>query len=132
AIDLPSGLQADSGEILGTAVQAFLTVTLARPKRGLYLGHGPNIAGLIRVGDIGIPPDVIARAKIPLQLIDAASVRALLPARKRAAHKGSFGHAGVIAGSSGKTGAAAMAALGALRVGAGLVTVSIPEGLNAI
>ena len=132
AIDLPSGLQADSGEILETAVQAFLTVTLARPKRGLYLGNGPNIAGIIRVGDIGIPQELIARAKIPLQLLDASSVRALFPRRKRAAHKGSFGHAGIIAGSSGKTGAAAMAALGALRAGAGLVTVSIPEGLNAI
>ena len=132
SVDLPSGLQADSGEILGTAVQAFLTVTLARPKRGLYLGNGPNIAGIIRVGDIGIPQELIARAKIPLQLLDASSVRALLPTRKRAAHKGSFGHAGIIAGSSGKTGAAAMAALGALRAGAGLVTVSIPEGLNAI
>jgi NAD(P)H-hydrate epimerase len=132
AVDLPSGLQADSGQVLGTAVQALLTVTLARPKRGLYLGDGPNLAGIIRVGDIGIPPEVIARAKIPLQLLDAASVRALFPTRKRAAHKGSFGHAGIIAGSSGKTGAAAMAALGALRAGAGLVTVSIPEGLNAI
>jgi hydroxyethylthiazole kinase-like uncharacterized protein yjeF len=132
AIDLPSGLHADSGQILGTAVQAFLTVTLARPKRGLYLGDGPNIAGIIRIVDIGIPPEVIARAKIPLQLLDAVSLRAMLPPRKRAAHKGSFGHAGIIAGSSGKTGAAAMAALGALRAGAGLVTVSIPEGLHGV
>jgi NAD(P)H-hydrate epimerase len=132
AIDLPSGLHADSGQILGTAVQAFLTVTLARPKRGLYLGDGPNIAGIIRIVDIGIPPEVIARAKIPLQLLDAVFLRAMLPPRKRAAHKGSFGHAGIIAGSSGKTGAAAMAALGALRAGAGLVTVSIPEGLHGV
>jgi ADP-dependent NAD(P)H-hydrate dehydratase / NAD(P)H-hydrate epimerase len=132
AIDLPSGLHADSGQILGTAVQALLTVTLARPKRGLYLGDGPNVAGIIRIGDIGIPPEVIARAKIPLQLLDAVSLRAILPPRKRAAHKGSFGHAGIIAGSSGKTGAAAMAALGALRAGAGLVTVSIPEGLHGV
>jgi hydroxyethylthiazole kinase-like uncharacterized protein yjeF len=132
AIDLPSGLHGDSGEILGTAVQASLTVTLARPKRGLYLGDGPNIAGIIRVADIGIPPEVIAHAKISLQLLDAVSVRAMLPPRKRAAHKGSFGHAGIIAGSSGKTGAAALAALGALRAGAGLVTVSVPEGLYGV
>jgi len=107
-------------------------VTLARPKRGLYLGDGPNVAGIIRIGDIGIPQDLIARAKIPLQLLDAVSLRAIFPPRKRAAHKGSFGHAGIIAGSSGKTGAAAMAALGALRAGAGLVTVSIPEGLHGV
>jgi hydroxyethylthiazole kinase-like uncharacterized protein yjeF len=130
AIDLPSGLDADSGQILGSAIQASLTVTLARPKRGLYLGEGPNIAGAIRVGDIGIPPDLVASAKIPLQLLDAALLRIFLPKRKRAAHKGSFGHAGIIAGSSGKTGAAALAGLGALRSGAGLVTVAIPEGLN--
>jgi hydroxyethylthiazole kinase-like uncharacterized protein yjeF len=132
AVDLPSGLDADSGQILGTAIQASLTVTLARPKRGLYIGDGPNIAGTIRVGDIGIPPELVAVAKIPLKLLDPASLRIFLPKRKRAAHKGSFGHAGIIAGSSGKTGAAAMAALGALRSGAGLVTVAIPEGLNTV
>ncbi len=132
AIDLPSGLNADSGEILGTAVQAFMTVTLARPKRGLFLGEGPNIAGIIRVGDIGIPEDLIARARIPLKLLDAAAVGAFLPERKRAAHKGSFGHAGIIAGSPGKTGAAAMSALGALHSGTGLVSVAIPEGLNPV
>jgi NAD(P)H-hydrate epimerase len=132
AVDIPSGLDADSGEILGTAVQAFMTVTLARPKRGLFLGEGPNIAGIIRVGDIGIPEELIARAGIPLKLLDAAGVGAFLPVRKPGAHKGSFGHAGIIAGSSGKTGAAAMAALGALRSGAGLVSVAVPEGLNAV
>ena len=132
AVDLPSGLDADSGQILGIAIQASLTVTLARPKRGLYIGDGPNIAGRIRVGDIGIPPELVAIAKIPLKLLDPASLRIFLPKRKRAAHKGSFGHAGIIAGSSGKTGAAAMAALGALRSGAGLVTVAIPQGLNTV
>ncbi|OLB64044.1 MAG: bifunctional ADP-dependent (S)-NAD(P)H-hydrate dehydratase/NAD(P)H-hydrate epimerase, partial [Nitrospirae bacterium 13_2_20CM_2_61_4] len=132
AVDLPSGLDADSGQILGIAIQASLTVTLARPKRGLYIGDGPNIAGTIRVGDIGIPPELVATAKIPLKLLDPASLRIFLPKRKRAAHKGTFGHAGIIAGSSGKTGAAAMAALGALRAGAGLVTVAIPEGLNTV
>jgi hydroxyethylthiazole kinase-like uncharacterized protein yjeF len=132
AIDLPSGLHADSGAILGTVVQASLTVTLARPKRGLYLADGPNVAGIVRVGDIGIPPEVIAHAKIPLTLLDATTVRAYLPQRQRTAHKGTFGHVGIIAGSAGKTGAAAMAALGALRSGAGLVTVAVPEGLNTV
>jgi ADP-dependent NAD(P)H-hydrate dehydratase / NAD(P)H-hydrate epimerase len=132
AVDIPSGLDADSGEILGTAVQAFMTVTFARAKRGLFLGEGPNVAGIIRMADIGIPEELIARARISLKLLDAAVVRASLPDRKPAAHKGSFGHAGIIAGSTGKTGAAAMAALGALRSGAGLVTVAVPAGLNAV
>jgi NAD(P)H-hydrate epimerase len=132
AVDLPSGLDGDTGRVLGTAVTAALTVTLARPKRGLYLGAGPNHAGAIRVADIGIPEDVIAAAKIPVALLEAASIRSSLPVRPRTAHKGTFGHAGIIAGSVGKTGAAAMAALGALRVGAGLVTLAIPRSLNDV
>ena len=130
AIDLPSGLDADTGAVWGTAVAAALTVTLARPKRGLYVGAGPNHAGTIRIADIGIPSDLIAAAKIPVTLLDTASIRPLLPVRNRSAHKGTFGHAGIIAGSVGKTGAAAMAAMGALRSGAGLVTVAVPGSLN--
>jgi len=132
AIDLPSGLDADTGTVLGTAVTATLTVTLVRPKRGLYLGVGPNYAGVICVADIGIPTDLIATAKIPVTLLDAASIRSLLPIRHRTAHKGTFGHAGLIAGSAGKTGAAAMAAMAALRVGAGLVTVATPRSVSDV
>jgi len=132
AIDLPSGLDGDSGAVLGTAVTAALTVTLARPKRGLYLGVGPNHTGLIRVADIGIPDDLIAAAKIPLTLLQATDIRPLLPQRPRTAHKGTFGHIGIIAGSAGKTGAAAMAAMAALRIGAGLVTVATPRSLSDV
>jgi NAD(P)H-hydrate epimerase len=132
AIDLPSGLDADTGTVLGTAVTATLTVTLARPKRGLYLGVGPNYAGVICVADIGIPADLIATAKIPVTLLDAASIRPLLPIRHRTAHKGTFGHAGLIAGSAGKTGAAAMAAMAALRIGAGLVTVATARSVSDV
>jgi ADP-dependent NAD(P)H-hydrate dehydratase / NAD(P)H-hydrate epimerase len=132
SIDLPSGLDADSGAILGRAVNADVTVTLCRPKRGLYLGSGPNVAGKIRIVDIGIPDDLIAEAKITLTLLDAACIRPLFPRRRRTDHKGTYGHAGIIAGSIGKTGAPAMAALGALRSGAGLVTVAIPRSLNGV
>lgn len=130
AIDLPSGLDGDRGSVLGTAVTAALTVTLARPKRGLYLGTGPNHAGLIRVADIGIPADLIAAAKIPVTLLEAADIRPLIPKRPRTAHKGTFGHAGIIAGAAGKTGAAAMAAMAALRIGTGLVTVAAPRSVS--
>ena len=132
AIDLPSGLDSDSGSVLGTAITAALTVTLGRPKRGLYLGVGPNHAGFIRVADIGIPDDLVAAAKIPVMLLQAADVRPLLPQRPRPAHKGPFGHAGIIAGSAGKTGAAAMAAMAALRIGTGLVTVATPRSLSDV
>src|SRR5438876_4377754 len=132
AIDLPSGLDGDTGAVLGTAITATLTVTLARPKRGLYLGAGPDHAGAIRVADIGIPPDLIAAAKIPVTLLEASDMRSRLPVRSRTAHKGTFGHAGIIAGSAGKTGAAAMAAQAALRIGAGLVTVAVPRSLSDV
>jgi len=132
AIDLPSGLDGDTGAVLGTAITATLTVTLARPKRGLYLGTGPDHAGAIRVADIGIPPDLIAAAKIPVALLEASDIRAWLPLRPRTAHKGTFGHAGIIAGSAGKTGAAAMAAQAALRIGAGLVTVAAPRSVSDV
>src|SRR3989454_543285 len=132
AIDLPSGLDGDTGAVLGTAITATLTVTLARPKRGLYLGAGPDHAGAIRVADIGIPPDIIAAAKIPVALLEASDIRAWLPLPPRTAHKGTFGHAGIIAGSAGKTGAAAMAAQAALRIGAGLVTVAAPRSVSDV
>lgn len=132
AIDLPSGLDGDTGSVLGTAITATLTVTLARPKRGLYLGEGPNHAGLIRVADIGIPADLIAAAKIPVTLLEATDIRPFSPKRLRTAHKGTFGHAGIIAGSAGKTGAAAMAAMAALRTGTGLVTVAAPRSVSDV
>ena len=132
AIDLPSGLDGDTGAVLGTAITATLTVTLARPKRGLYLGTGLDHAGAIRVVDIGIPPDIIGAAKIPVTLLEAADIRSWLPVRPRTAHKGTFGHAGIIAGSAGKTGAAAMAAQAALRIGAGLVTVAAPRSVSDV
>lgn len=130
AIDLPSGLSADTGERLGPTIQANLTVTLAQPKRGLYLGDGPNMAGTVCVGDIGIPLDLVARAKVPVSLLDSGMVRAVLPRRHPTAHKGSFGHAAIIAGSVGKSGAAVMAGFGALRIGAGLVTIALPRTVN--
>jgi NAD(P)H-hydrate epimerase len=132
AIDIPSGLDADTGQVLGTAVHAALTVTLARPKRGLYLGEGTDAAGVIRIADIGIPQELVASAKISVKLLDAADIQRLLPPRRRTAHKGTFGHIALIAGSVGKTGAAAMAAMGGLRVGAGLVTVAVPHSLNDV
>ena len=132
AVDLPSGLHADTGEILGQAVRADLTVTFGLPKLGLYLHEGIDHAGVVRIADIGIPIDYVQALDSPLSLLTPEAVTRLLPVRRPSAHKGTFGHVGIIAGSPGKTGAAAMAAKAALRTGAGLVTVATPRGVNAV
>ena len=132
AADLPSGLHADTGAILGRAVRASLTVTFGLPKLGLYQSHGVDLAGSVCLVDIGIPPAYIDAVMSHTTLMTAPSVRAALPARRPASHKGTFGHAGIVAGSVGKTGAAAMAAKAALRIGAGLVTVAVPAGINDV
>ncbi len=132
AVDLPSGLHADTGTILGRAVRASLTVTLGLPKLGLYQSHGIDMAGEVAIADIGIPPAYIDAVESRTTLLTRQVVRASLPRREPSSHKGTFGHAGIIAGSVGKTGAAAMAARAALRVGAGLVTVAIPTSVNDV
>ena len=132
AVDLPSGLHADTGAVLGRAVRAELTVTFGLPKLGLYQQHGIDCAGQIEIVDIGIPPAYVEALQCRTLLITPSFVRQALPVRRLASHKGTFGHAGIIAGSAGKTGAAAMAAKAALRAGAGLVTVAVPAGVNDI
>lgn len=130
AVDLPSGIHADTGAVLGAAVRARLTVTFGLPKLGLFVGAGIDHAGTIRIVDIGIPPSYVDALESRLSLITGEEARRLLPVRAPSAHKGTFGHAGIIAGSVGKTGAAAMAARAALRTGVGLVTVAIPSSVN--
>jgi NAD(P)H-hydrate epimerase len=131
AVDLPSGLDADTGQPTGPCVQADLTVTLGLPKLGLALEPGRSLAGRVFVGRIGIADEAPGVA-IRSSLLTRRGAGALLPVRRADGHKGSFGHVLVAAGSRGKAGAAALAALGAARVGAGLVTVACPEGVNAI
>ena len=130
AVDIPSGLHTDTGVILGTAVQARLTATFGYPKLGLFLGSAIDHVGDIHYIDIGIPASYIDDLHVSTTLITQGSIKDVLPCRKPSSHKGTFGHAGIIAGSPGKTGAAALAALAALRVGTGLVTVAIPKSAN--
>ena len=132
AVDLPSGLHADTGSVLGTAVKADLTVTFGLPKAGLYCGGGIDCAGLVRLADIGIPSSFVDAVGSRLLLLTAASANAALPPRHPSSHKGTYGHLGIIAGSVGKTGAAAMAAMAALRIGTGLVTAAVPSSVNDI
>lgn len=130
AVDLPSGIHSDSGEILGTAVQASLTVTFGCPKVGLYLGAAIDYAGTIVIWDIGIPAEYVNALSPNLHLLTPRVIGALLPRRSVASHKGTYGHAGIIAGSPGKTGAAALAARAALRIGTGLVTLATPTTVS--
>ena len=132
AVDLPSGLHADTGTTLGRAIRATLTVTLGLPKLGLYQGDGINLAGEVAIVDIGIPPAYTEAVESRTTLMTQHEIRSYLPRRESSSHKGTFGHAGIIAGSVGKTGAAAMAARAALRVGAGLVSVAIPSSVNDV
>lgn len=127
AVDLPSGVDADSGAADPAALPAALTVTFAHPKPGHLRHPGAGLAGRLAVVDIGIPPG-LAEA-IPTELMEAAGVRRLLPPRPADSNKGTFGRALIAAGSSHFIGAAGLACRGALRAGAGLVTLAAAEPL---
>jgi len=132
SIDIPSGVNADSGEIMGAAVKADLTVTFGFPKLGHCVFPGAERVGrLVRI-DIGIPDAIVQSVPGRFTLTEPDDFKAGFGHEKGDTHKGSRGHLLVLAGSSGKTGAAALTALGGLRGGAGLVTLGIPESLNAI
>ncbi|MGH7381589.1 MAG: NAD(P)H-hydrate dehydratase [Candidatus Methylomirabilales bacterium] len=130
ALDLPSGLGSDDGLIQEPCIRAQLTLTLALPKRSLLLFPAARCAGEVRVVDIGIPRVLLTDSKLPVDLTEPEEIRTALPPRDPDAHKGTYGHVLVLAGSPGKTGAAALCSLAALRAGAGLVTLAVPEGLN--
>jgi NAD(P)H-hydrate epimerase len=127
AVDVPSGLSADTGRPLGACVRADRTVTFAFWKRGLVLFPGAELAGEVSVADIGIPPEAAARVPAACELLDEAEARALVPPRPPDAHTGDAGRLLVVAGSPGKSGAAHLALAGALRGGAGLVTLAARE-----
>jgi NAD(P)H-hydrate epimerase len=131
-VDIPSGLSADSGRPLGLAVEAAVTVTFGRPKRGQLLSPGSSLVGRLLVVDIGLPPSFDPPPEERVELITGEDLLLWLPRRPAEGHKGTFGHALILAGSIGKTGAAALTAQGALRVGTGLVTVGLPASLNPI
>jgi hydroxyethylthiazole kinase-like uncharacterized protein yjeF len=125
AIDVPSGLSADSHEIEGDAIEASMTVTLAAPKIPLVLPPADAYGGDLVIADIGIPGSVIDELDGPwLELLTRERMRELVPARAADSHKGDFGRVLVVAGSVGRTGAAHLAAVGALKSGAGLVSIA--------
>ncbi|MEW6271904.1 MAG: NAD(P)H-hydrate dehydratase, partial [Thermodesulfobacteriota bacterium] len=127
AIDVPSGLDADSGEPLGVAVRADLTVTLGAMKPGLVAPAARDRAGRVELVDIGLAPEAFAALGPFGEAGDAATLAPLVAPRPPSSHKGTHGHLLVVAGSRGKTGAAILCGRGALRGGAGLVTVACPD-----
>ncbi|MDQ3069911.1 MAG: NAD(P)H-hydrate dehydratase [Acidobacteriota bacterium] len=128
AVDLPSGLSADSPEPPGPFIEATMTVTLAAPKVPLVLPPAEGGAGDLVIADIGIPHDVIDDLEGPkLSILTRESMRTHLEPRAQDSHKGDYGRVLIVAGSIGKTGAAFLAGMAALRSGAGLVTVATPR-----
>jgi len=130
AVDLPSGLDSNTGHPLGTAVLADITVTFVLPKLGISIYPGVEYAGEIYVADITTPN--FLEDDIPYELLLSESVAEILAPRYEDTNKGTYGHLLILAGSPGKSGAASLAALGAQRSGTGLVTVGIPKSLNPI
>lgn len=125
AVDIPSGMSSDSGESGGKVARADYTVTFTAPKLGQVLPPNCDSIGELIVRPIGSPPELLVDVK--LDLIEASMFSRVLAPRPPGGHKGTFGHALVVAGSRGKSGAAALCGLGALRAGAGLVTVASAE-----
>ena len=131
SIDIPSGVEADTGQLGETAVKAVCTIALGLPKVGHYLCPGANHVGELIIDDIGLPAQLLSD-DIHQTLVDDELAITLLPERPRDAHKGNCGKILIIAGSKGMTGAASLASMAAFKVGAGLVTLAAAESLNAI
>jgi hydroxyethylthiazole kinase-like uncharacterized protein yjeF len=132
AVDIPSGLNSDTGQPCGTCIRAHATATFAFAKIGHFSCPGADYTGKLEIIDIGIPNHIVEAVKPKQYLLTPNRIGSYLHPRPMDVHKGQTGHLLIIAGSTGKTGAAAMTALSAMRTGAGLVTLGIPESLNPV
>ncbi len=132
AADIASGVEADTGRILGCAAKADRTVTFTIKKVGQAVGDGVLLSGQVEVRDIGIPADLERKTICPAQTVEADFVRAALPARKPDGHKGDFGKLLIVGGAEGYTGAPYLTASAAVRTGCGLVYLGVPEGIWAV
>ena len=131
SLDIPSGVHGTTGRILGAAVRADVTITFTSAKLGQILYPGAEYTGKLIIREIGIPAEILQNSP-GYDFLNQESMGRLLRRRDRQSHKGNFGHCLVIAGSTGKTGAAALAANSAVRAGSGLVTLAVPESLHHI
>ena len=132
AADIASGVEADTGRVLGCAAKADRTVTFTLKKIGQAVGDGVLLSGGVEVRDIGIPAGLKKKTVCPVQTVEADFVKAALPARKMDGHKGDFGKLLVVGGAEGYTGAPCLTASAAVRSGCGLVYLGVPEGIWAV
>lgn len=134
SVDVPSGLDATTGQHEGEVVQADFTLTLGNPKTGLYVTPGREVAGVVEIVPIGIPDEAVASINVEnnLTLVTAEIVSKIIPKRKPDGHKGDFGKLYVLAGSNGMTGAAILTAKSSLRSGIGMVKVGTPKSVQSI
>ncbi len=132
ALDIPSGLDADTGAPLGVAIEAEMTVAFAAPKLGTVLYPGARYAGALAVVDIGIPEEAVQLVAPATVAVDAGFAARMLRTRDPESHKGDNGHVVVLAGGRGKTGAAMLASRAAARAGAGLVTVGCADSVQPV
>jgi NAD(P)H-hydrate epimerase len=130
AADIPSGVEADTGRILGEAVIADVTVTFSFAKPGLFVEPGCACCGDVRIVDIGIPSELTANAETDCYAVTAEDIS--LPRRQKVSHKGDYGRDLIIAGSVGFSGAPVLAAKAASMTGAGLVSLGVPEAIYQI
>jgi len=130
SVDLPSGLNADTGSVEGSAIYADVTVTMALPKRCHLFYPAKHFVGELFIADIGMPDSVATNKSVKVQLIDEDDIQ--LPYRSPDAHKYQFGRVAILAGSPGFTGAAVLTANATLKIGAGMVILGTPESLNPI
>lgn len=129
SVDIPSGISADNGQVMGEAVKATYTVTFGLPKRGHLLYPGAQNTGSLFIEDIGFPRQLLSADRYSVELLEKKDISQLISKRQRYSHKGNYGHVLIVAGSKGKTGAALLAAKASFKVGAGLVTIGVPESL---
>ena len=133
AVDIPSGIDSDTGQVRGECIRAGATATFGYAKAGHYLYPGADYSGEIEIIDIGIPAFIADKVRPKQNLITCERIGSLyLKPRAKDAHKGSAGHLFIVSGSPGKTGAAVMTATAAMRAGAGLVTIGVPKSLNSV
>jgi NAD(P)H-hydrate epimerase len=132
AVDVPSGIDAATGAAEPPVIHAAATVTMGLPKLGLVQYPAAGFAGRLYVADIGMPETIVDAAPIRADLIEAAWIDRTFPRRRQDGHKGLYGHVFIVAGSRGFTGAAVLAARGAIRAGAGLTTVAMPQSLATV
>ncbi len=132
AVDCPSGLDSDTGEIAPETITADLTVALGAVKQGLLRAPGSVVCGQILVGDIGLSEEMSELSGVKIEFVEGHEVRGWLPSRPETAHKGTFGTVLVVGGSANYPGSVGLAGAGAYRIGAGLVTLAVPGPIHGL